>query len=160
MKRSTGVCVALLTAASGIFGCTTRQPGQGDTGWLTLVDGAKGLETFNPGRYRQLERCGRRHTSGQGGQNCCLSGLERVVPRVHVDRVPHIAGRRRCSHRRLPRTRLLVDARKLDYYHSLEAEHGGWVLVQGALEGLEALATGQVLDEPELDRALSTMPRA
>ena len=49
----------------------------------------------------------------------------------------------------------LVDARKLDYYHALEAEHAGLVLVHAALEGLEDLATGHVLNEAELDRALS-----
>lgn len=52
----------------------------------------------------------------------------------------------------------LVDARKLDYYHALEAEHAGLVLVQGALEGLEDLAAGRVLDEGELDRALALAP--
>ena len=52
----------------------------------------------------------------------------------------------------------LVDARKLDYYHALEAEHAGLVLVQGALEGLEDLAAGRVLDEAEIDRALATFP--
>jgi PHD/YefM family antitoxin component YafN of YafNO toxin-antitoxin module len=55
----------------------------------------------------------------------------------------------------------LVDARKLDYYHALEAEHAGLVLVQAALEGLEDLAAGRVLDEAELDRALSaTRPKS
>lgn len=49
----------------------------------------------------------------------------------------------------------LVDARKLDYYHALEAEHAGLVLVQGALEGLEDLASGRVLDETALDQALA-----
>jgi DNA polymerase III alpha subunit len=52
----------------------------------------------------------------------------------------------------------LVDARKLDYYHALEAEHAGLVLVQGALEGLEDLAAGRVLDEAELDRTLAVAP--
>ncbi|MCY7319574.1 MAG: type II toxin-antitoxin system Phd/YefM family antitoxin [Ramlibacter sp.] len=52
----------------------------------------------------------------------------------------------------------LVDARKLDYYHALEAEHAGLVLVQGALEGLEDLAAGRVLDEAGIDRALATVP--
>ena len=52
----------------------------------------------------------------------------------------------------------LVDARKLDYYHALEAEHAGLVLVQGALEGLEDLAAGRVLDEAEIDRALANAP--
>ena len=50
----------------------------------------------------------------------------------------------------------LVDARKLDYYHALEAEHAGLVLLQGALEGLEDLAAGRTLDEAELDHALSS----
>jgi PHD/YefM family antitoxin component YafN of YafNO toxin-antitoxin module len=53
----------------------------------------------------------------------------------------------------------LVDVRKLDYYHALEAEHAGLVLVQGALEGLEDLEAGRVLEDAELDQALS-MPRA
>jgi PHD/YefM family antitoxin component YafN of YafNO toxin-antitoxin module len=52
----------------------------------------------------------------------------------------------------------LVDARKLDYYHALEAEHAGLVLVHGALEGLEDLAAGRILNEDELDRALATAP--
>ncbi len=47
MKRLTYVCVALLAAAFGIFGCATQQSGLGDTGWITLVDGTKGLEKFN-----------------------------------------------------------------------------------------------------------------
>jgi len=51
-----------------------------------------------------------------------------------------------------------VDARKLDYSHALEAEHAGLVLAQGALEGLEDLAAGRVMDEAELDRALSVAP--
>ena len=49
----------------------------------------------------------------------------------------------------------LVDARKLDYYHALEAEHAGLVLVQGVLEGLEDLAAGRLLEDSELDQALS-----
>jgi PHD/YefM family antitoxin component YafN of YafNO toxin-antitoxin module len=57
----------------------------------------------------------------------------------------------------------LVDARKLDYYHALEAEHAGLVLAQAAIEGLEDLAAGRLMDEAELDRALSptkpTKPR-
>ncbi|AKJ28563.1 type II toxin-antitoxin system Phd/YefM family antitoxin [Caldimonas brevitalea] len=52
----------------------------------------------------------------------------------------------------------LVDARKLDYYHALEAEHAGLLLVQAALEGLEDAAAGKVLDEAELDRALTALP--
>ena len=52
----------------------------------------------------------------------------------------------------------LVDVRKLDYYHALEAEHAGLVFPQGALDGLEELTTGRVLDEAELDQALSSRP--
>ena len=52
----------------------------------------------------------------------------------------------------------LVDARKLDYYHALEAEHAGLVLVQAALQGLDELAAGRVLDEKQVDRLLSTLP--
>ena len=52
----------------------------------------------------------------------------------------------------------LVDARKLDYYHALEAEHAGLVLAQAALDGLDDLAAGRVLDEAELDQALRPGP--
>ena len=52
----------------------------------------------------------------------------------------------------------LVDARKLDHSHALEAEHAVLVLVQGALEGLEDLAAGRVLSEEELDQALAGSP--
>jgi len=52
----------------------------------------------------------------------------------------------------------LVDARKLDYYHALEAEHAGLVLVQAALEGLEDVTAGRLLDEAELDGALAGAP--
>lgn len=49
----------------------------------------------------------------------------------------------------------LVDARKLDYYHALEAEHGSLVLAQAAVDGLTDLATGRVLSEAQLDNALA-----
>lgn len=52
----------------------------------------------------------------------------------------------------------LVDARKLEYFHALEAENARLVLVQGALDGLEDHTAGRVLDEAELDRALSARP--
>ncbi|HEY9106192.1 MAG TPA: type II toxin-antitoxin system Phd/YefM family antitoxin [Roseateles sp.] len=48
----------------------------------------------------------------------------------------------------------LVDARKLDYYHALEAEHGHLLLAQAALEGLADMAAGHVLDEAAIDAAL------
>jgi len=53
----------------------------------------------------------------------------------------------------------LVDARKLDYYHALEAEHGHLILGQAALEGLADLAAGRLLDEAALDGALALAPR-
>jgi prevent-host-death family protein len=49
----------------------------------------------------------------------------------------------------------LVDARKLDYYHALEAEHGHLLLGQAALEGLNDALAGRVLDEASLDAALA-----
>ncbi|GAB3650732.1 type II toxin-antitoxin system Phd/YefM family antitoxin [Ramlibacter alkalitolerans] len=49
----------------------------------------------------------------------------------------------------------LVDARKLDYYHALEAEHAGLVLLQDALEGLGDLAAGRVVEDSALDAALA-----
>ena len=49
----------------------------------------------------------------------------------------------------------LVDARKLDYYHALEAEHGSLVLAQAAVEGLTDLAAGRVLTEAQLNDALT-----
>ena len=49
----------------------------------------------------------------------------------------------------------LVDARKLDYYHALEAEHGSLVLAQAAVEGLTDLAAGRMLSESQLDDALA-----
>lgn len=49
----------------------------------------------------------------------------------------------------------LVDARKLDYYHALEAEHAGLVLVQAALEGLQDVEAGRVVEDAELDQVLS-----
>lgn len=50
----------------------------------------------------------------------------------------------------------LVDARKLNYYHALEAEHGSLVLAQAAVEGLTDLAAGRVLSEAQLDHALAS----
>lgn len=52
----------------------------------------------------------------------------------------------------------LVDARRLDYYHALEAEHANLVLAEDAIAGLrEALIGSFVLDE-ELDEALGVRP--
>ena len=48
----------------------------------------------------------------------------------------------------------LVDARRLDYYHALEAEHANLVLADDALTGLRQASAGQYLSDEELDRAL------
>jgi hypothetical protein len=45
MKRSSFFRVALLIAASAVFGCASQSSGQG---WITLIDGDKGLENWNP----------------------------------------------------------------------------------------------------------------
>lgn len=52
----------------------------------------------------------------------------------------------------------LVDARKLDYYHALEAEHGHLILGQAALDGLADVAAGHLVDDTDLDAALA-LPR-
>ncbi|HEV6966718.1 MULTISPECIES: type II toxin-antitoxin system Phd/YefM family antitoxin [Roseateles] len=49
----------------------------------------------------------------------------------------------------------LVDARKLDYYHELEAEHGHLVLAQGVLEGLADAAAERLIDDAAIDAALA-----
>jgi len=49
----------------------------------------------------------------------------------------------------------LVDARKLDYYHALEAEHGHLILGQAALDGLADVAAGKVVEDADLDAALA-----
>ncbi len=48
----------------------------------------------------------------------------------------------------------LVDARKLDYYHALEAKHASLVLLDDAETGLRELLDGQVVPTAELLRAL------
>ena len=40
-------------------------------------------------------------------------------------------------------------------FSKLGAEHAQWVLAQAAIEGLEDLAAGRMLDEAELDEALA-----
>lgn len=54
----------------------------------------------------------------------------------------------------------LVDARKLDYYHALEAEHGSLVLLDAAQAALEQAAAGDLLSDAELDRLLDAPPPA
>lgn len=52
----------------------------------------------------------------------------------------------------------LVDARRLDYYHALEAEHANLVLADDAILGLGQALEGQFVSDSELDEALGTAP--
>lgn len=49
----------------------------------------------------------------------------------------------------------LVDARKLDYYHALEEEHAGLVLLAEAETGLRQVLAGQRVSESALALALA-----
>jgi hypothetical protein len=49
----------------------------------------------------------------------------------------------------------LIDADKLDYYHALEEEIGHIDLLATAIEGLEQIKRGDVLDERELNNLLA-----
>lgn len=49
----------------------------------------------------------------------------------------------------------IVDARKLDYYHALEEEHAGLVLLDEAETGLRQLLAGQRVSTDDLMLALS-----
>jgi antitoxin (DNA-binding transcriptional repressor) of toxin-antitoxin stability system len=48
----------------------------------------------------------------------------------------------------------IVDARKLDYYHALEAEHGRLVMLDDAEKGLRDALSGKVLSEAEFRDSL------
>lgn len=48
----------------------------------------------------------------------------------------------------------LVDARRLDYYHALEAEHANLVLAEDAIAGLKQALAGEFIGDAELDKAL------
>jgi PHD/YefM family antitoxin component YafN of YafNO toxin-antitoxin module len=52
----------------------------------------------------------------------------------------------------------LVDARRLDYYHALEAEHANLVLAEDAIKGLEEVLAGKFVSDDELDQALGITP--
>ena len=52
----------------------------------------------------------------------------------------------------------LIDARKLDYYHALEAEHANLVLATDAITGLREALAGQFLSDEEADEALGVKP--
>lgn len=49
----------------------------------------------------------------------------------------------------------IVDARKLDYYHALEEEHAGLVLLDDAELGLRQIVAGQRVSAAELAQALA-----
>ena len=49
----------------------------------------------------------------------------------------------------------IVDAKKLDYYHALEAEHANLVLLDAAETGLQELLAGQRVSNAELLQALN-----
>jgi PHD/YefM family antitoxin component YafN of YafNO toxin-antitoxin module len=53
----------------------------------------------------------------------------------------------------------LVDARRLDYYHALEAEHANLVLAEDAIIGLREALAGQFVSDEELDQALGVASR-
>jgi PHD/YefM family antitoxin component YafN of YafNO toxin-antitoxin module len=52
----------------------------------------------------------------------------------------------------------LVDARRLDYYHALEAEHANLVLAEDAMAGLREAVAGQFVSDTELNQALGIAP--
>lgn len=52
----------------------------------------------------------------------------------------------------------LVDARRLDYYHALEAEHAKLVLAEDAIAGLREALSGEFASDDELDEALGVKP--
>ena len=49
----------------------------------------------------------------------------------------------------------IVDARKLDYYHALEAEHASLLLLSEAETGLREVVAGQRVSNDDLMQALS-----
>ena len=52
----------------------------------------------------------------------------------------------------------IVDAKKLDYYHALEEEHAGLVLLEEAEKGLRQILAGQRVSTADLLQALSDQP--
>lgn len=52
----------------------------------------------------------------------------------------------------------LIDARRLDYYHALEAEHAKLVLAEDAITGLRQGLSGQFVADDALDVALGITP--
>ena len=49
----------------------------------------------------------------------------------------------------------IVDARKLDYYHALEAEHAGLILLNEAEVGLRQILAGNRVSNADLMKALA-----
>jgi len=49
----------------------------------------------------------------------------------------------------------IIDARKLDYYHALEAEHANLVLLSEAEAGLRQVLAGQRITSEALDALLA-----
>jgi len=47
MKRLTFISMGLLAIGFTIFGCATQPSRQADPGWITLIDGASGLDNWN-----------------------------------------------------------------------------------------------------------------
>ena len=52
----------------------------------------------------------------------------------------------------------LVDARQLDRWHALEAEHAHLVMADAAIAGLEDALAGRLLTDAELQQTLTTFP--
>jgi len=48
----------------------------------------------------------------------------------------------------------LIDARRLDHYHALEAEHANLVLAADATTGLRQALAGEFISDSALDEAL------
>ena len=48
-----------------------------------------------------------------------------------------------------------IDARKLDYYHALEEEHAGLILLEDAEAGLRQIIAGERVSAAELMQALT-----
>jgi Domain of Unknown Function (DUF1080) len=47
MKRLTFISMGLLAIGFIVFGCATQPSRQADAGWITLIDGANGLDNWN-----------------------------------------------------------------------------------------------------------------
>ena len=52
----------------------------------------------------------------------------------------------------------LVDARRLDHYHALEAEHAHLVRAGDAIMGLKQALEGRFVADDQLDEALGVKP--